>query len=85
MNTSENRNAYFISFLLALNITKILGISYKHHESLCQAKIDAKIQIEETRARDNDIKKLCPYVDCNSQQAKYICAEECIGSKTSLA
>ena len=60
---------------------KILGISYKKYESLCQAKIDAKIQGEETRARDDEIKKLCPYVDCNSQQAKYICTEECIGSK----
>ena len=63
------------------NINIRLGISYSDHESLCQRRIDSEKQVEEKRIQKDAFRKVCPYADCNSLEAKNICAEECVGSK----
>ena len=63
---------------------KISEISYTQHENICQRKIDKEKQIEENRIRTEELGKVCPYVDCNSLQAKHLCTEECIGSKLEI-
>ena len=63
---------------------KISEISYTQHENICQRKIDKEKQIEENRIRIEELGKVCPYVDCNSLQAKHLCTEECIGSKYNI-
>ena len=63
---------------------KISEISYTQHESICQRKVDKEKQIEENRIRTEELGKVCPYVDCNSLQAKNLCTEECIGSKRKI-
>ena len=58
-----------------------LGISYSEHENLCQKKIDADNHMEEKRVRDDELRKVCPYVDCNILNARTLCPNQCIGSK----
>ena len=58
-----------------------LGISYSEYENLCQKKIDVDNQMEEKRVRDDELRKVCPYVDCNILNARTLCPDQCIGSK----
>lgn len=51
------------------------------HESLCQKRIDSEKALEERRIEKDALRKVCPYIDCNSLEAKSICKEDCIGSK----
>ena len=59
----------------------ILGISYSEYENLCLKRIDADNQIQEKRIREDELRKVCPYVDCNFLNAKTLCPDQCIGSK----
>ena len=70
-----------IQDLVCLFSLILLGISYSEYENLCQKKIDADNQMEEKRVRDDELRKVCPYVDCNILNARTLCPDQCIGSK----
>ena len=53
---------------------------YEQHENLCQVKLDLVKNISENKARLEEAKHLCNYVDCNYKQSRTMCPEQCFGS-----
>ena len=58
-----------------------LGINYNQCQSLIEEKLASQKLVVEKQIRVKETKKFCPFIDCNSLQAKEWCSEKCVGSK----